>query len=89
MWNDYEVLFVNTAMFGNSVEKLYIKVLFKSSRVANKTISVYEVNNNNFSRSLIQQSSCQLCANGTDYEYHFKYEKKLSNKFFIIAVPKN
>lgn len=89
MWNDCEVLFINAAMFGNSVEKINVKIIFKDSRVANKNISVYEVNNNNFSRVLIQQSSCQLCSNQRDYEYLFQYTKKSSNKFFIIAIPKN
>lgn len=89
MWNDCEVLFVNPAMFGNSTKNITVKVIFKDSKIANKTISVYEVNQNNFSRTLIEQTSCQLCANGTDYEYCFEYNKKSSNKFFIITVPKN
>ena len=89
MWNDCEVLLINAAMFGNSVEKIRATILFKDSRIANKNISVYEVNPNNFSRLLVQQSPCQPCTNGTGYIYCFEYNKKSSNKFFIIAIPKN
>ena len=89
MWNDCEVLFINAAMFGNSVERIRATILFKDSRIANKNISVYEVNPNNFSRLLVQQSPCQPCTNGTDYIYCFEYNKKSSNKFFVIAIPKN
>lgn len=88
MWNDCEVLYVNAALFGNSVEKIKATILFKGSRIANKNISVYEVDPNNFSRKLVQQSPCQACVNGTDYEYCFEYNKKSSNKSFIIAIPK-
>lgn len=69
MWNDCEVLLINAAMFGNSVEKIRATILFKDSRIANKNISVYEVNPNNFSRLLVQQSPCQPCTNGTGYIY--------------------
>ena len=86
MWTDCEVLFINTSMFGTTIENLNLKLTFKDARIKDKNISVYEVDKNNFNRILIQQSTCQI--NNGVYEYSFN-SNKASDKFFLIAIPKS
>lgn len=87
LWNDCEILIINTFLWGDKIQKVNINLTFEDSKIANSIISVYKVSSINFQRKLVNQAPCQK-NDSNQYEYHFNYDKKISNAFFIIKIPK-
>ncbi len=86
-WDYCEVIIINTSLWGDVVEKTTIKLTFDEEKISNSVISIYKVSQTNFQRQLLKRGVCRKNNLGK-YEYQFEHNKKTSNAFFLIKIPK-
>lgn len=87
LWNNCEVIIVNAALWGDTVERTKINLTFDEEKIADTFISTYIVSQTNFQRQLVKEAVCTKNNSGK-YEYQFDYNKKTSDAFFLIKIPK-
>lgn len=86
LWDKYETFLFNPYVWGKSIDKISITVIFLDERIENTDISLYAVDQNSFSRELLQCHKCDKTTN--EYVFNYKDDRNMQNgKSFLIVIP--